>query len=266
MSRRLRLLLALGALVALGACRVDVTVDLDLTPDGTGELSVTAVADADVVTAVPGLAEDLRFDDAVAAGWVVEGPVATEDGGLTVTLRHTVTSAEEATNLLTSLGPPLSQLQVERTVAGDDTTTILGGAVQLPDGFDSFADADLLAAVGGTPFADDLAASGATPAGSMSVEVSAALPGEIEETTATESDGRVVWEVPLDGSSTEVFARAVQRPDSGGLAGALAVAALLLLVAWVLVAAAFIVAVARARRRRAQGRRARRPGTPSLEV
>ena len=108
--------------------------------------------------------------------------------------------------------------------------------MQLPDGFDSFADADLLAAVGGTPFADDLAASGATPAGSMSVELGATLPGEIEETTGTESDGRVVWEAPLDGSSTEVFARAVQRPDSGGLAGALAVAALLLLVAWVLVA------------------------------
>ena len=38
----------------------------------------------------PGLAADLRFDDAVAAGWVVEGPTATADGGLTVTLRHPV--------------------------------------------------------------------------------------------------------------------------------------------------------------------------------
>ena len=69
---------------------------------------MTAVADADVVAQAPGLAESLQFADAVAAGWVVEGPTATEDGGLTVTLRHPVTSAEEATNLLASLGPPFT--------------------------------------------------------------------------------------------------------------------------------------------------------------
>ena len=68
----------------------------------------------------------------------------------------------------------------------------------------------------------------------------------------------MTWEAPLDGTSTEVFARAVQRPERGGLARALSVGTLLLFVAWVLAAGAFIVAVARARRRRALARQARR--------
>ena len=106
--RALRLLLWCAAIVGLAACRLDATVELTIGADGTGELAVTAVADADVVAQAPGLAESLQFADAVAAGWVVEGPTATEDGGLTVTLRHPVTSAEEATNLLASLGPPFT--------------------------------------------------------------------------------------------------------------------------------------------------------------
>ena len=103
MVRRVRLLV----LVALAGCRVDVVVDLTLAEDGTGEMVVTATADAEVVEQVPGLAEDLRFEDAAAAGWTVEGPTATDAGGLTITLRHAVSSAEEATNLLASLGPPV---------------------------------------------------------------------------------------------------------------------------------------------------------------
>ena len=245
-------------ILALAGCRVDVTVDLIIGEDGTGELVVTAVADADVVGAAPGIADDLRFDDAVAAGWEVEGPTATADGGFTVTLRHQVTSAEEATNLLASLGPPFVAMRLERTspADADEATTTLTGQLTLPAGFDSFADADLLVAVGGTPYADELAAAGATPAASMSVALRAELPGDVEETTGREEDGALVWEAPLDGASTEVLARTIQRPDSGGWS-LLATAALVLLVAWVVVATAFIVSVARARQRRARARRTR---------
>ena len=98
--RAVRLLLGVLVAVLLASCRVDATVELVIGPDGTGTLTVTAVADAEVVQQAPGLADDLRFDDAVAAGWSVDGPAATEDGGLRVVLTHPVTSAAEATNLL----------------------------------------------------------------------------------------------------------------------------------------------------------------------
>ena len=130
----------------------------------------------------------------------------------------------------------------------------------LPAGFDSFANSDLLAAVGGTPFADELTASGATPSESMAITLRAELPGDVEETTGDEDGSSLVWEAPLDGSTTEVAATAVQRPPGGGWATALATVALVLLVAWVVVATAFIVSVARARsRRRRQGARSQ-PG------
>jgi hypothetical protein len=256
-----RLALALALLGVVAGCRVDVTVDLVFGEDGTGELTVRAVADAEVVQQAPGLADDLRFDDAVAAGWVVEGPTATDTGGLAITLRHPVTSAEEASNLLASLGPPFDGVRLERTPSpdGEETAVVLSGQLTLPAGFDSFADADLLAAVGGTPYADDLAAAGATPEGSMSMGLRAELPGEVEETTGREEDGSLAWDAPLDGTSAAVTARTVQRPaDGGGWASALSAIALVLLVVWVAAAAAFIVSVARARSRRARARR-RRP-------
>ena len=140
-----RLLLGAIAVVALAACKVDATVDVTIGPDGTGSVTVTAVADAEVVQQAPGLAGDLRFDDAKAAGWTVDGPTATPDGGLRVVLTHPVTSAADATNVLNSLGPPFVGMKLDRVVTdgGDGATTTLSGQLALTGGFDAFADADL---------------------------------------------------------------------------------------------------------------------------
>ena len=243
--------LLLAALLALAGCRVDVVVELSLADDGTGQMTVTATADAEVVEQVPGLAEDLRFEDAVAAGWTVEGPTATDTGGLTITLGHAVSSAEEATNLLASLGPPFVDVRLTRTSDGDDTITELTGQLVLENGFDSFADSDLLAAAGGTPFAADLAAT--TPEESMSVQLRTTLPGDIEETTGTDIDGVLEWSAPLDGSALDLTTRTVQRP-APTWASVLSVTALVLLAVWVVLAAAFLLSVARVRRRRAKRR------------
>ena len=251
--------------LVLAGCRVDVAVDLVIGADGTGDLTVTATADAEVVEQAPGLAEDLRLDDATAAGWTVEGPTATDDGGLSVTLRHPVESAAEATNLLASLGPPFNDVRLERTTVGDETTVTLSGQLNLARGFDSFADSDLLAAAGGTPFADELAST--TPAESMSVVLRADLPGEVEETTGERLDGRLQWDAPLDGSSVDVATSTVQRPASGGSwARPVSVLALVALLGWLVVAGAFMVSVARVRRRRRVGVPSNRPSMSPLCV
>jgi hypothetical protein len=253
---------ALAGLV-LTACQLDVDVELRVGPDGTGEVVVTATADAEVVSRAPGLAEDLRFDDAVAAGWTVEGPVPTETGGLTVTLRHPVSSAAEATTLLNSLGAPFSGVTLTRTAAADDeqdVTVSLTGQLQLAGGFEAFADSELLAAVGGLPFEDDLTTAGASPAESMSVRLRADLPGEVVETTGSPEDGMLRWDAPLDGSALDLTTRTVQSPSGGGSwARPLSWLALVALVAWAITATAGIVYVARARRARAaRGRTALR--------
>ena len=241
----------------LAGCHVDATVDLVIGPDGTGSVTVTAIADADVVRQAPGLAADLRFDDAKAAGWTVDGPTATADGGLRVVLAHDVASAAEATNLLASLGPPFVGMKLDRVASqnGATATTTLTGQLALTGGFAAFADSDLLAAVGGTPYAAQLSAAGATPQTALSVTLRARLPGTVEDTNGRDDHGTRVWAAPLDGTAQVIQLRTHQSPGGGGFASVLATGLLVLLVVWLVAATAFIVSVVRARARRAKRRR-----------
>lgn len=248
--------------IVLSACRLEITVDVAMDPDGTGIVTVDAVADAELVTRVPDLADDLRLDDAVANGWQVEGPTPAEDGGMTIRLTHTFTSAADLASVLNSIGPPLVDMRAARNPGeGDegDTTNAIDGQLLLPDGYGSFADPDLVAAVGGQPFGDELAASGLAPNEAMSVRFRVALPGELVSSTGSEVDGGVIeWTAPLDGTSERVLAQTVQRPAAAGNGWArpLATAALIALVVWVGVSVVGIgyVAVARRSRRRRRER------------
>ena len=262
MSRRSIAVLATLCVVLLSACRLDVTVDVVMQPDGTGTVTVEAVADADLVQRVPDLAADLRLEDAVANGWVVDGPTPLDGGAMSIRLTHPFTSAEELASVLNSIGPPLTNMQAARTVgAGDqaDTTNAIDGQLQLPNGFASFADAELVAAVGGQPFGDELAASGLTPEQAMSFTFRVALPGELvrAETGSVVDGSAIEWTAVLDGSSQSLLTQTVQRPagSGNGWAQPLANAALIALVAWVVVATAGIGYVALARRSKRRRRR-----------
>jgi len=249
--------------IALAGCRLDVAVDVTVAPDGTGTVSILATADAELVAAVPTIADELATDDVVAAGWAIDGPNPTPDGGLTITFTHGFFSDEEATNLLNSLGPPFTEMSMVRNSSGETTTTRLTGLLGLPDGFASFADDDLVAAVGSVPFADQIAASGSTPATSLGVTLRASLPGEIDEsqTNGTEiSDGQLEWIMPVDGTVLDARAVSVQSPgDDRWWARPLSVLALVALVAWVAFMILFIGYVAWARWQRSHRRRGRPP-------
>ena len=255
--RRLTALLALA--IALTACQLDVVVDVVVDPDGTGQVAVTIVADQEILDQIPTLAEDLVLDDVIEAGWSIDGPRAPDDesGGLFLQMTHPFRSQGEATNLLQSLGPPFTQMEVGRGLNGDITTNQLRGRLVLVDGFNAFADADLVAAVGSQPFATQIAAAGATPEDNMSVTVRALLPGILEsETTNVEPNegGILEWAVPLDGSTLQWQAQTTQQPGEGQRwARPLSIVALAALIGWVVFMGLFIiyVAVARSRRSRA---------------
>ncbi len=275
MIRRLVALVACS--VALAACQIDIAVDIAVEPDGTGTVTVVATADADLVRRVPGLAEDLVLDDVADAGWVITGPAPTEAGGLAVTFTHDFVSADEATNLLRSLGPPFNEIVLQRGTPNDETTNQLTGLLGLPGGFGDFADDDLIAAVGSLPFEDELAASGATPENSLAVRLTATMPGVVvdDDTNATiDDDGALSWIVPLDGSISELRAVTKQAPSEGGAwARPVSIAALVALLAWVAFMTLFIGFVFLARWRRAhkyrrRNRRSRRdqPERPHAPV
>ncbi len=241
------------------------TVDVVVDADGTGLITVVVVADAEVVAAVPTLAEDLVLDDAIVAGWSIDGPNATEDGGLTLQMSHEFASQGEATNLLQSLGPPFAQMELARSTTGDITTNQLSGRLVL-SGFDAFADADLVSAVGGQPFAEQIAASGATPADAFDVTFRALLPGVIVgEETNTDADeaGVLTWELPSDSTPALILAQSTQQPGEGQKwARPLSIAALIALVAWVAFMTVFIGYVTVARFRRARAYKHRHLGRP----
>ena len=75
-----RLLLGVLVAVVLTGCRLDVAVEVMMQPDGTGTVTVDAIADAELVAQVPDLIDDLRLDDAEANGWVIEGPTEQANG------------------------------------------------------------------------------------------------------------------------------------------------------------------------------------------
>lgn len=257
------LALLLG-LFTLTGCQLDVVADVVVNPDGTGTVTVTAEADAELVDAVPTIADELVLDDIAAAGWVIDGPTPTPTGGLTLALTHDFEGKDEATNLLRSLGPPFNDPTIGRGQDGDSATNVARANLGLPDGFATFADEDLITAVGGIPFAAQIEESGADPESSFSAVLRVTLPGELvdaETNAEILDDGTLRWTVPVDGSILEASARSEQAPSTGGVwARPVATVALIAFIAWVGFMSLFILYVAVARWRRA--RRYRRRALP----
>ncbi len=85
-------------------CRADLEVVIDVEADGSGEVTVVATFDDEVVAAVPDLDRIVRFDDARAAGWSVDvAPGATE---LVVTLGKPFASIDQLAPVLMELDGP----------------------------------------------------------------------------------------------------------------------------------------------------------------
>lgn len=261
LRRALTLLAALLAAVALSACRVDITVDVSMEPSGSGVVTVTAVADADVVAAAPGLAEDLRSDDLVAAGWVVDGPSPTKEGGLALTIEHTFATPEEATALLATLNGasgPFQGVVLSRLDPEGEVTFTLDGAGRVDAGLAAFADPDLLGTVGATPYAADIAEASLSPTQALSLTFTASLPGTVDSTTSTAEDGSLTWAIPLDGTSVPFATTTTSSGEGNDIWSIVAMVALGLLVVWVVLSAVFIGYVVYLRRQR----RLRRSVTP----
>ena len=112
--------------------------------------------DAEAVTLVPGLAEDLRIDDLISSGWVIEGPTQINSGGLRVILRYAFESPAEATTAMRQInGPngPLLNPELKRTIDGRTVSTTLDATLQFVGGIEAFSDPTLSATIGVAPWA-----------------------------------------------------------------------------------------------------------------
>lgn len=238
----------LAMVMSLSSCRVDIDLAVAVADDGSGTVSLRAVADAATVAAAPTIAERILVDDLVAAGWTVEGPLTTADGQVVVILTRTFADADGLATILGDIGPPVLDPVAERELEIDDLDRVVGATntlratLGLPNGFASFSDADLDAALGTAPFADDLA--GVDPDDVLGVDLTVSLPS---------ADGSQVreWSAPLDGSTLDIEF-ITRQGDDGGLtwSGVLSTVLGIVLVVWVGASALFVAWVVVARRRR----------------
>jgi hypothetical protein len=260
--RRARILaLFLVAVLIFSACRVDVAVDVQIDDNGTGMMTVTLVADREVVEQAPGLADDLHFSDVERVGWKVDGPTAGEEGSLTVVLSHIFASPEEATALIASLnGPqgPFKSVLFTRTKTPTKLTFTVSGAGRVDGGMAAFADTDLMNLIGGVPYTSDIANVGLSAEQAVPVALRVSLPGKIISTTGTNQDGAITWTIPMDGSQVDLGSTATVSLERGGAWATIATILRIALIAWLVFCVLLISTVIVGRRKRSHRRR-RRP-------
>jgi hypothetical protein len=208
-TRARRALAALAGLllvVVLAGCKVDAQVEVSMHADGSGEVKVTLTADQELVADEPNLASELRLDDVTNAGWTVDGPTATPEGGLQVVLTHPFDTPAEANAVLATLsGPdgPFRTLKVAQERSGARITSTLAGNIHVGPDLSVFADASVAAALGGAPLEQLLAEKQLTPSQVLAITLRASLPGEVHETNGTKADdsSTVSWTADLAGAA-----------------------------------------------------------------
>jgi len=225
------------AAVALCACQVNAVVTLDVAQSGAGALTIDAIADSEVLTKVPDLADDLRFDDAIASGWVVSRPNKTADGGLQVSMTQSFDNPEQATALLAQLSGefgPFKQISLSRSGKDTDSTFQLDGRLQADGGLKAFADPKLLQVIGGAPFAQNLGQADLDLGKAMTIDFVATLPGVVERTTGIDNANTITWRVPLDGSEQSVLTTSRNTAVRATVARLISGLFRFLLIAWLL--------------------------------
>jgi hypothetical protein len=151
--RRFSALLASCFLVVVAAgCRLDTKVDVAANPDGSGAVSVTATADADLVRRAPNAIIEFSTADAQAAGWETVGVQKPADGTRVITLTKRFGTPEEADKVLAELSGasgPFSALHLTQKRSFGDIKTSLTGNASLEGGVGALSDSAIVALLGG---------------------------------------------------------------------------------------------------------------------
>lgn len=241
------------AVVVLSSCRVEVTTHLAVKPNGSGTITVTALADKGVVAKAPELTTDLRFDDAVNAGWKVDGPTPTKDGGYTLTLSHSFATPAIATALLAQLNGtkgPFHDMSLSRSGKDTDSTWSLNGRLEVNGGLEAFVDDNTLTLLGGAPYANAVKRANIDLGDAVGLNFTASLPGSVKSTTAAREGGTLTWRIPMDGTPTELSTTTVNLDVASTIARVVKPVLLVLMLLVLLLMLFLLSAISRAQRRR----------------
>lgn len=194
-------------MLMLAACRVDAVVDIEVTDDGSGTVSVQAVFDTAASQALQGLEDQLFVSDLAAAGWAVTRPTVAADGSTTITASKDVPSRDQFQAVLDELAGAgvFRSVEVETVDGFAEHRQSLHFDIDLRRGWNLFADDGVTAALGGEAFGvpiDELA-DGRTIDEIIGLSVNASVAGDDGEapsaaTFAPRFDADAPTEVRLD--------------------------------------------------------------------
>jgi len=225
------------AVVLLSACQVSIAVGVDAKADGSGVVRATVTLDKAAADEAGDLSGRLRVDDLQQAGWRVDGPTRTKDGGQEVQASKRFATPVEATAIVEELSGangPFREFKLGRSRSFLKTKTTFSGRVDLARGLGSFSDDELRQRLGsdlGFDPAELEGRLGRTLSRVFPVKVVTRLPGAMESNAPLTADNGAQWS-PTFGENVVLTASA-EKWNRGNIAAAV-VAALgfVVLLAW----------------------------------
>jgi hypothetical protein len=220
-SEVLRRALALVAAVALLAgCRLDVGAEVVMGEDGSGTVTITVLADAELLAKAPGALADLRLDDLTSGGWTVDGPAAVDAGAQRLVVSKPFTSPEHGARVLGELsGPagPLRDVTLDWARTFGTVRSAFAATARLDGGLAGLGDADLMTALGGRVGLSDRVTGDV--ADGLKLTITARLPGRVTDTNGTvAADGASVsWTPDLRAGQTADLRASFVRRDEAAL-------------------------------------------------
>lgn len=208
---------------------------MDANSDGSGIVRATVTLDAAASKEAGDLGGRLRVDDLRAAGWRVDGPVATADGGQEVKASKPFATPAEARIVVEQLSGergPFQDFTVTRTRSFLKTRVAFQGRVDLSRGLASFSDEELRQRLGsdlGFDAAELEGRLGRQLARIFPVRVAARLPGAMTSNAPLQASNGAQWS-PTFGENVVLRAEAEQWNTTNIAAAVVAVLAGLALV------------------------------------
>jgi hypothetical protein len=138
------------------------------------------------------------------------------------------------------------------TRTGKDTNSqwSLAGRLEVTGGLEAFIDDAGLELVGAAPYLANVQEAGLDLGDAVGITFTAALPGEIDQSTGVKGDGIVRWAVPMDGSKVDIATTSTNVDVVSSISRVSKVLLLGLLVLWIVATLILLLLVGNARQRR----------------
>lgn len=214
--------MALLVALVVTSCKVDSTVTIAVSEDGSGTVEVVVDADAEAAKQIGDPATSLRLADLTEAGWTVAKPrIDAKSGELHLKAIRPFRSTEELKAIVADIGtgttaPFISDLRLTVKDSFGRTDYRLTGRLKTDGGVASLSDPALAEELGGLPVGrtpEEMAAMGWDGKGVGTLRLRVQLPGGVDEHNGTVVDGQVEWSAPV-GSDDVTDKRMVIESES----------------------------------------------------